>query len=743
MQGGTGISTIPTYGQIPVGNSSGNYTLTATSTLGIAGGSGSSTYVTVCGSGCDYTTDGTADDVQINQAAADLSSSGGTIYIKKGTYAISTPISVYSNQTIMGERGSTVLRLDNGKNTYVVGNQNRTTGNAGITLRDLVVDGNYLNQTSGTGALIEFIKTSSSTVDHVFARNGFFKGIYFQQSDDNKVINSEVYNAGANGIDFFASSTRNLIDSNYVHAVRTYVGILLNRTASHNIVTNNVVASTSDDGIQIRGYLPGSYSEGNIIANNRILNAGIGPTLDGVTPQGQGILLNIDGSRDNTVTGNYIYRPRINGIEIGSTTGAILSGNTIVEAGYNGAVTGAGGEGVGILVNETAASTTVMANQVYGAFAGDYNVPDGNNSHIYGSLRINNESVLANTPLVISAPQSGNNVIGAQVFANGTSNAGAYAGYGFRVSGLSAGIDMGQIRFVRTNLPSNTDGEFQFLNNGGGGLKQNMVLTSGGQLGIGTTTPLAKLSAHLNAADTYSNAFAIGSSTLVATTTLFRIDNTGSTTIANGINITGGCYALNGACFGGTVNAGTSGQLPYYAGAGSVLTATSTIFVDTNSLVGIGTALTTSGYATTIASNSSGNANSLQLWNSNAATSNTGPLLGFRTETAAGASTAYIQGRRVNTPNNGDTALVFANQKSGALAESLRIDTAGFVGVGTSTPFSRLHVTSGANATTTVNFGEVGSATSKACFNTKNTAGADISFYFVGTAIVTEASLCK
>jgi len=65
------------------------------------------------------------------------------------------------------------------------------------------------------------------------------------------------------------------------------------------------------------------------------------------------------------------------------------------------------------------------------------------------------------------------------------------------------------------------------------------------------------------------------------------------------------------------------------------------------------------------------------------------------------------------------------------------------VGVGTTTPYSKFQVTSGANATTTVNFGEVGVSTSHACFNTKNTAGTDISFYFVGTTMVVENNLCR
>src|SRR6185437_10942108 len=55
--------------------------------------------------------------------------------------------------------------------------------------------------------------------------------------------------------------------------------------------------------------------------------------------------------------------------------------------------------------------------------------------------------------------------------------------------------------------------------------------------------------------DTATTLFAIGSSTAsFASTTLFAVSNTGSTTIANGINITAGCYAVNGTCLatGGT-----------------------------------------------------------------------------------------------------------------------------------------------------------------------------------------------
>ena len=48
-----------------------------------------------------------------------------------------------------------------------------------------------------------------------------------------------------------------------------------------------------------------------------------------------------------------------------------------------------------------------------------------------------------------------------------------------------------------------------------------------------------------------------------------------------------------------------------------------------------------------------------------------------------------------------------------------------------------------ATGTSTVNFGTIGSSTSHACFNTKNTVGSDISFYFVGTNMVVESNTCK
>ena len=58
------------------------------------------------------------------------------------------------------------------------------------------------------------------------------------------------------------------------------------------------------------------------------------------------------------------------------------------------------------------------------------------------------------------------------------------------------------------------------------------TITTSGSVGIGTTSPFAKLALSLNNGGTNSNAFLISSSTINATTTLFTVANTGSATLA-------------------------------------------------------------------------------------------------------------------------------------------------------------------------------------------------------------------
>jgi hypothetical protein len=100
---------------------------------------------------------------------------------------------------------------------------------------------------------------------------------------------------------------------------------------------------------------------------------------------------------------------------------------------------------------------------------------------------------------------------------------------------------------------------------------------------------------------------------------------------------------------------------------------------------------------------------------------------------------------------NGGSDVIFQsvthNQGSGSSmrlpVESARFYNGNF-GIGTSTPVAKLHVTSGASATTTVTIGELGLSTSKACVNMNRSNGGAASFYInaAGTLVV-ETNYCR
>jgi hypothetical protein len=66
------------------------------------------------------------------------------------------------------------------------------------------------------------------------------------------------------------------------------------------------------------------------------------------------------------------------------------------------------------------------------------------------------------------------------------------------------------------------------------------------------------------------------------------------------------------------------------------------------------------------------------------------------------------------------------------------------VGIGTTTPVGKLHVSAGASATTTVTIGEIGVSSSKSCVNIKRSDGGAASFYVnaAGTMVV-ESNYCR
>ncbi len=93
---------------------------------------------------------------------------------------------------------------------------------------------------------------------------------------------------------------------------------------------------------------------------------------------------------------------------------------------------------------------------------------------------------------------------------------------------------------------------------------EKAVLTDTGNFGIGTSTPYAKLSV-------------VGD---VVATNFFATSTTASSTFANGINITGGCFAKNGICL--TSGSGSSASTTLLADVNTFSGATTTFSNDIN-----------------------------------------------------------------------------------------------------------------------------------------------------------------
>lgn len=345
-------------------------TAAAATTARASLGAQATVFYTVGSTNADYLTDGTADDVQIQQALdAAASAGGGTVYVKEGTYDIAALVTIASNVRLMGAGVKTILKASaslSGTSSMIM-NSDVSGGNTNIVVSNLAIDGNQANRTGKVvqdtnGHNLMLRHCTYSTISNVSSYNGIVSNIALGYQSTNCLIeNCYAYNSWDHNILLLGSSssltcTQNMVRNNVSYGagqgagqgvgieLATYCieniitgnisrnnlegGIHCYNNSVRNIISNNVSYSNSQNGISLVDLSDYNVITGNVIKD--CTQAGINCTISLLAHGGQNL----------TIENNTIINCGWNGIR-GTTSGdlgaSLINGNSIIGCGSGGA----------------------------------------------------------------------------------------------------------------------------------------------------------------------------------------------------------------------------------------------------------------------------------------------------------------------------------------------------------------------------------------------------------------------
>jgi len=237
----------------------------------------------------DYICDGTADESEIETALSALPVSGGTVYLTEGTFSIGSSIDIPKNNVILrGSGWGTTIKIAD--STDIDLKMIDIDSKTGISVRDVALDGNKANQTSGImyginlkgsssynsilnvcvhslrNALIRSTDTSTRlTVRGCRLHNGGGIAITAGGLQYSIIISNIVYDNGNNGIQLGADCNNCIISNNQISG-NTFDGIRL-ASSSYNLVEGNSIFENLQDGIQLDSASHNIVS-GNLVTGN-------------------------------------------------------------------------------------------------------------------------------------------------------------------------------------------------------------------------------------------------------------------------------------------------------------------------------------------------------------------------------------------------------------------------------------------------------------------------------------------
>lgn len=304
---------------------------------------------------------------------------------------------------------------------------------------------------------------------------------------------------------------------------------------------------------------------------------------------------------------------------------------------------------------------------------------------------------------------------GLTISGGATTTGNTYFGASIRVGGSgNISLDSGSYLYVINSGTLNLGDSNDAVNIAG----DRFYVGTDNNVGIGTTSPYARLSVVGQVVGSYFTATSTTATSTFAAglqTTALNVTSTSATsTFANGITLSGGCVEVNGACLG--LGSGASFSYPFPSNATTTaLTFTNGLLSTASTTIGNGTqvgGLTISGGATTtgdflISKASAPTTGSLYFGNGTPNVTYNGSdfmFTGGNVYTAANSITAQAAssvlglGARYQAStgtywfgasNSATPDLILSNN---AGTERARLTDAGFLGIGTTSPYAKLSV---------------------------------------------------
>jgi hypothetical protein len=263
---------------------------TATKIVGTSA-SGSGALASNNPDGADYVNSSTTSaQTTINSALTAVSTAGGgSVYLMEGTYIIDGSISLPSNVTLIGSGPGTIIKLKAGAigSFDAIVNSDTSGGNTYVAIKNIRLNGNKANVTSGTQHGISFNKVGTSAgapgaiisdvIVESFTGSGF-KGLstYYSQ-----IVNSNFSSNSQSGV-YIQSGANNTVSGNILAKNVNYA--VASQTGNNTITGNNIDGSSTTNYnvlLDSKDVFTGNYVTGT--STFPLVHVGINSTVSGNT----------------------------------------------------------------------------------------------------------------------------------------------------------------------------------------------------------------------------------------------------------------------------------------------------------------------------------------------------------------------------------------------------------------------------------------------------------------------------